>query len=160
MSTRSLPADLSVPFDLVIPSMLAANHKQATKAIAHEIARIIGIKERILIDKLVETEKSNPSPMGDGTALTHLRISSLQNSMSILVRLKTPIDMGAPDKQSVDIICLHLTPEREGASYLRSLARMSRLLRNAQICTKLRTASDEKEIRNILEQSSVQLMAA
>lgn len=160
MSTRVLPADSSIHFDLIIPSMVAANHKQVTRMTAHEIAKVIGITERILADRLTDMEKENPSAMGDGTAVTHLHISGLQNPMSVFIRLKTPIDIQAPDKQPVDIICLHLTPEREGAAYLRTLARISRLLRNAQICTRLRLASDEKEIRNILEQSSVQLMAA
>ncbi len=160
MSTRATLNDLSITFDLIIPYLTAANHKQVIKMVARELAGMIGIKERILAERLAEKEKESPSAMGDGTALTHLHVSGLQKTISVIVHLKNPIEMSAPDKHPVDILCFHLTPEREGAAYLRTLARMSRLLRNAQICTKLRTASDEKAIRNILEHSSIQLMAA
>lgn len=160
MPTRSAPSDSTIQFDLVIPSLVAPNRKQVTPLIAHEIAKVIGIKERILSERLNEKEKQNPSAMGDGLALMHLHMSSLQNTLTVFVKLKNPVDMGAPDSKAVDIVCVILTPEREGSSYLRTMARLSRLLRNTSICAKLRAATDEKTIRTILDQSSVQLMAA
>lgn len=160
MPSRTAPSDTSIHFDLVVPSLVAANRKQVTPLIAHEIAGVIGIKERILADRLIEKEKQNPSAMGDGIALMHLHMSSLQNAMTVFVKLKNAVDMAAPDNKPVDIVCVILTPEREGSSYLRTMARLSRLLRNGLICAKLRAAGDEKSIRTILEQSSVQLMAA
>lgn len=161
MTARPNQADPSIPeFDLVIPSMIAATRKQVLRLIAHEISKNIGIGERILADRLTEQEKENPSTMGDGIAVAHLHISGLQNSFNVFIRLKNPVDMGAADKKDVDLVCLLFTPEREGAAYLRTMARISRLLRNAQICAMLRTAQNEKAIRNILEQSSIQTLAA
>ncbi len=160
MPSRPALSDTAIQFDLVVPSLVAPNRKQVPPLIAHEIAKVIGIKERILADRLIEKEKQNPSAMGDGIALMHLPISSLQNALTVFVKLKNPVDMGAPDNKPVDIVCVILTPEREGSSYLRTMARLSRLLRNGAICAKLRAATDEKTIRMILDQSSVQLMAA
>ncbi len=153
-------SEAPVHFDVVVPSLIAATHKQVIRLAAHEVAKVIGIGERILTDRLVEEEKENPSAMGEGISVTHLHISGLKKSVNIFIRLKNPVTMGAPDNKDVDLICLLLTPEREGASYLRTMARISRLLRNAQICIKLRAAKSEKEIRTILDQSSIQLMAA
>lgn len=150
----------SIHFDIVVPSLIAANQKQMIRLAAHELAKEIGIGERILADRLTEKEKENPSAMGEGIAVTHLHISGLRESINVFIRLKTPIDMGAPDKKDVDLICLLLTPEREGAAYLRTMARISRLLRNAQICAMLRSAQNEKTIRAVLDQTSQQKMAA
>ena len=150
----------SIHFDIVVPSLIAANHKQMIRLAAHELAKEIGIGERILADRLTEKEKENPSAMGEGIAVTHLHISGLQESINVFIRLKSPIDMGAPDKKDVDLICLLLTPEREGAAYLRTMARISRLLRNAQICAMLRSAQNEKTIRAVLDQTSQHKMAA
>jgi nitrogen PTS system EIIA component len=160
MTLRSVQSDPAITFDLVVPSLVVPNKKQLTRLVAHEIAKVIGIKERILSDRLSESEKQNPSAMGDGISVMNLPMGSLQNALNIFIKLKNPIDFAAPDNKPVDLICIILTPEREGVSYLRTMARVSRLLRNAQICAKLRAASDEKTIRNILDQSSTKLMAA
>lgn len=160
MLARMNTSDSSIHFDLVIPSMVAANHKQVIRLAAHETAKLIGITDRILADRFAETEKESPSAIGDGIAITHLQMGSLQNAVSVFIRLKNPTAMGAPDNKDVDILCLLLTPEREGSSYLRSLARLSRLLRNERTCTKLRAAADEKAIRQILEHSSINQLAA
>ncbi len=160
MTTRNAFPENSIQFDLVLPALIVPGKKQLPRMIAHEVATLIGIKERILADRLQEGEKINPSSLGDGNALIHLPISGLNHSLSAFIRLKNPIDNDAPDNKPVDIVCVLLTPEREGSAYLRTMARISRLLRNAPVCERLRTAPDEKAIRNILEQSSVQLMAA
>ncbi len=161
MTVRNHQTDPSLPeFDLVIPTMIVATRKQVVRMVAHEISKHIGIGERILAERLNEQEKENPSTMGEGIAITHLHISGLQEALNIFIRLKNPVDMGAVDKKDVDLICLLLTPEREGSAYLRTMARISRLLRNAQICAMLRSAQNEKAIRNVLEQNSIQTMAA
>lgn len=161
MLTPRLPSsEASLHFDLVIPSLIVPNHKQMMRIIASEIAQVIGINDRILGERLSDKEKETPSAMGDGLAITHLQLSGLQNSLNVFIKLKNPVAMSAPDNKDVDIVCILLTPEREGSMYLRTLARVSRLLRNPQICARLRASTDEKSIRNILEQSSSNSLAA
>lgn len=140
--------------------MIAPNAKHLFRQSAKQIADDIGIHERILMDRISEKEKENPSAMGGGVSILHLHMSGLRKSMNVFIRLKNAIDMGAPDKVPVDLVCILLTPEREGSAYLRTFARLSRLLRSEQVCTKLRTAPDEKSIRIALGQSAVQKLAA
>ncbi len=148
-------------FDLILPSVIAANQKQALRQTAQEISKIIGIGERILSDRLIDQEKQRSSAIGQGTAVGHLHISSLTQPFSALIRLRDPVDFpGGPDSLPVDLICLLMTPEREGAAYLRTMSRISRLLRDEAICRKLRAAEDDKAIRKIIEQSSALMMAA
>lgn len=152
--------DSPLYFDLVIPALPAMNHKQVLRLAALEVSKLIGISERILAERLHDREKEHPAAIGDGAAVMHLQLSGLQNALSVFIRLRQPVAMNAPDKADVDLVCLLLTPEREGSAYLRTLARASRLLRNEPVCIKLRNAADEKAIRLILEQSSQALMAA
>ncbi len=147
-------------FDLIIPSLAAPNGKQLLYAAAKTISEKIGISVRILADRFKDAERNSPFTMGEGIAIMHLQISGLQHAMSVFIRLKNPVPMDAPDNMDVDLVCVLLTPAREGSAYLRTLARLSRLLRNPQIRARLRAASDEKTIRMILEQSSISLMAA
>lgn len=160
MTSRQSTTEAPLHFHLIIPNLIAANHKQALKLIAADVSKHIGIKDRILAERLVDLEKDSPSPMGDGVALAHLRISGLNEPMNIFVRFKNSVPFGSTDKRDVDLFCLILTPERQGSSYLRTLSRASRLLRNKPMCAKLKSAKDELTIRAILEQSSLELMAA
>lgn len=157
---RPANADAPLQFQLVIPSVIAANQKQAVRAIAAEVSKIIGVKDRILAERLLEEEKDSPSAMGDGVALSHLSVSGLTQPLNVFVRFKTPVPYGAADKKDVEFMCLLVTPQRDGATYLRIIARASRLLRNKQMRTALKDAKDERTIRAILEQSSLELMAA
>ena len=150
----------NLEFDIVIPSLIAANKKQMIRLASHEVSKMIGIGERILNDRLSEQEKETPSAMGESIAIAHLHISGLKESINVFIRLKTPVDMGAADKKAVDLFCLILTPEREGSAYLRTMARISRTLRNPQICAMLRAAQNEKTIRSILGQNTAQSLAA
>lgn len=160
MNSPASRLDSVLTFDLVLPSLTAPNGKQLLYAAAKTISEKIGISVRILADRFKEAERTSPFTMGEGIAIMHLQISGLQNAMNVFIRLKHPVPMNAPDNEDVDLVCVLLTPAREGSAYLRTLARLSRLLRNPQIRVRLRAAADEKAIRMILEQSSIGLMAA
>jgi PTS system nitrogen regulatory IIA component len=147
-------------FDLIIPSMIASTQKQTLRLVASHVSKVIGIQERILADRLIEKEKQSSSAMGNGVAITHLSIGSLTQPLTVFVRLRSAVNFYAPDNLPVDLVCMLFTPERQGAIHLRSLARLSRLLRDAQICSRLRQAEDEKAIRSVLEVSSARMMAA
>lgn len=82
---------------------MAANQKQVIRLVAHELAKKIGINERILADRISGKEKESPSAMGDGIAITHLQMGSLQESINVFIRMKTPVAYGAPDNKDVDI---------------------------------------------------------
>lgn len=152
----SSASDTTITFDLITPSLIASNQEQLIRKIAAEASVLIGINSRILAERLAEQEKQKPSAMGDGAAISHLPISGLKKTINIFCRLKHAIDMDAPDKKPVDLVAVMITPEREGSVYLCGMARLSRLLRDQSICTNIRNAADKKEIRAILEQSSLQ----
>ncbi len=160
MPFHSKISDAIVSFDLVIPSMSASTHKQFLQKSAREIAKLIGLREKILFDRLYEKEKEHMSTIGDGISLIHLPMGSLQSAINVFVRLRTACPMGAADNMDVDLVCFIITPEREGSAYLRTMARLSRFLRDAQTCSRLRSAADEKDLRHILDQSSIRLQAA
>ena len=160
MNRPTTAAEAPLYFNLILPSVIAANQKQAVRAVADEAAKLIGIKNRILAERLLEQEKDSPSSMGDGVALSHIRISGLTEPLNVFVRFKNPVPFGANDKKDVELFCLIITPERDGASYLRTISRASRLLRNRQMCASLKTAKDVQTIRAVLDQSSLELMAA
>ena len=70
------------------------------------------------------------------------------------------IDFEAIDNAPVDLVFLLLTPSEAGADHLKALARVSRLLRNATLCEKLRAADDSAAIFALLTENDVGTQAA
>ena len=70
------------------------------------------------------------------------------------------IDFEAIDEAPVDLVFLLLTPADAGADHLKALARVSRLMRNAAVCEKLRAANDSRSSIALLTEPSAGVQAA
>lgn len=100
------------------------------------------------------------SGIGTGVGVAAIKTASIKNSLSILVRLKDSVDVAAPDNVSADIICVLLYPEAEAPHYLRRLSRLTRLLRNPDLCAKLRETQDIDTMRSLLHSPEGWTLAA
>ena len=54
------------------------------------------------------------------------------------------------DNQNVDLIFVLIAPHESGASHLKALAKVSRILRNKSTCEKLRSTLDKSALYSIL----------
>ena len=60
------------------------------------------------------------------------------------------MDFESLDGQPVDLVFLLLAPQAAGADHLKALARVARLLRDAQIARKLRESRDAAALYAVL----------
>ncbi|MDB5409400.1 MAG: transporter subunit IIA-like nitrogen-regulatory protein PtsN [Rhodospirillales bacterium] len=130
-------ADLLTPSS-VVANLRVANKKQALQELARRAAQIVGLPERRIYDVLVERERLGSTGVGMGIAIPHGKLAELTRLHGLFARLERPIDFGAIDDRPVDLIFVLLAPETAGADHLKALARISRLLRSASVCDKLR----------------------
>jgi nitrogen PTS system EIIA component len=145
-------ADLLRP-EGVLPRLKAANKKQALQEMAQRAAKITGAHERAIFDVLLERERLGTTGVGHGIAIPHGKLSSLDTLHGVFARLDQPIDFDAIDEQPVDLIFLLLAPEAAGADHLKALARVSRLLRDQPICTKLRGTENADALYALLTET-------
>ena len=122
----------------VIVDMRATSKKQALQELAGKAAEITGQPERVIFDTLLERERLGTTGVGRGIAIPHGKLPDLKKVYGLLAKLKEPVDFDAVDDQPVDIIFLLLAPTDAGADHLKALARVARLLRNDNLCQKLR----------------------
>ena len=122
----------------VVSNLRATSKKQALQELARRVAEIHGLQERAVFDVLLERERLGTTGVGNGIAIPHGKLSSLNGLHGLFARLEKPIDFDSIDEQPVDLIFLLLAPESAGAEHLKALARVSRLLRDKGICEKLR----------------------
>jgi PTS system nitrogen regulatory IIA component len=81
-------------------------------------------------------------------------LASLDRLYGLFARLETPVDFQSIDEQPVDLVFLLLAPETAGADHLKALARVSRLLRDASMCEKLRGSDTRDALYALLTQTS------
>ena len=72
----------------------------------------------------------------------------------LFARLEWPVDFEALDAQPVDLVFLLLAPEAAGADHLKALARVARLLRDADVTRKLRESRDVEALYAVLAMPS------
>lgn len=147
-------------FDLIVPQTKAIGPKQAYLVLAKEIAKVTKINESELFDRLTENENLATATIGDGIAMPHMKVRGLEAPFVALMTLDKKLDFKAIDEIPIDMICLVMSPEREGPLHLRRLSRISRLLKNNDLHKKLCEAQDEDVMRAILMNPEGWLLAA
>ena len=140
--------------DRVVADLRATSKKHALQLLAEKAAAATGLHERAVFDVLLERERLGTTGVGKGIAIPHGKLADLDGLYGIFAKLEQPVKFDSVDDQPVDLIFLLLAPESAGADHLKALARISRLLRDASTCKKLRAADDGQEVYRILTQNA------
>jgi PTS system nitrogen regulatory IIA component len=138
----------------VVPNLRVTSKKQALQELSRRASDLIDVPERRIFEVLVERERLGTTGVGNGIAIPHGKLSELTDLQAMFARLETPIDFEAIDEQPVDLICVLLAPESAGADHLKALARISRLLRDRNVCEKLRGSDSADAVYAILTESA------
>ena len=138
----------------VIPGLRATSKKQALQDLSRRAAEITGLHERAVFDVLMEREKLGTTGVGNGIAIPHGKLSTLDRLYGLFARLERPVDFHSIDERPVDLIFLLLAPESAGADHLKALSRISRLLRDKAVCEKLRGTDDGEALYALLIEST------
>jgi PTS system nitrogen regulatory IIA component len=146
-------ADLLTPRG-VVAQLRVGNKKQALQEIARRAATQTGLAERRIYDVLAERERLGSTGIGKGVAVPHGKLAELPRLSALFVRLERAIAFEAIDDQPVDLVFVLLAPAEAGAEHLRALARVSRLLRDATICQKLRGTDNADALYALLTDRS------
>lgn len=146
-------SELLVPGN-VIPSLKATSKKQVFQELSEQASRTTGIDERRIFDVLLERERLGSTGVGNGIAIPHGRLANLDRLFGFFARIETPVEFDAIDGAPVDLVFLLLAPEAAGADHLKTLARVSRLLRDNAMCEKLRGARGADALYALLTESA------
>ena len=136
--------------EAVVPNLKATSKKQALQELAKHSARLTGLSERAIFDVLLERERLGSTGIGNGVAIPHGKLAEIKKLQGLFARIEAPVDFDAIDEQPVDLIFLLLAPEGAGADHLKALARVSRLLRDREICDKVRGTDGAEAIYALL----------
>ncbi len=130
----------------------AANKRQALALVAELAARNLGLDAGVILDALSEREQAGSTGVGHGVAAPHARLEGLERMRGVFLRLDQPVEFESVDDQPVDLIFALFAPPEAGAEHLRALARVSRMLRQADLRQQLRQARTADALHALLVQ--------
>ncbi|GHF65663.1 PTS sugar transporter subunit IIA [Seohaeicola zhoushanensis] len=128
----------------------ASSKKRLFQEIGDLAGSAYGFEPSTIVDALLERESLGPTGVGHGVALPHARLPGLARVVGCFVMLEKPLDFGAVDRQPVDLAFALFAPEEAGVDHLKALALVSRTLRNAALCSKLRANPEPAKLYALL----------
>lgn len=128
----------------------ASSKKRLMQDISDLAAQAYDLPAGSVLDALLARETLGPTGVGNGIALPHARLDGLEAVVGAFVLLDKPIDFNAVDRQPVDIAFALFAPEDAGVEHLKALALVSRTLRDASLCAKLRANPNPNTLYTLL----------
>jgi PTS system nitrogen regulatory IIA component len=99
---------------------------------------------------LTEREQLQSTGIGEGVAIPHGALPQLDTQFASLLIVPEGVDFAAIDGMAVNILFAVITPKRATGEHLKTLARVSRLLRNKAFRDRLVAVSSAKEAYHLI----------
>lgn len=136
--------------DAVLAELTAARKVE----VIHELAAAVAASEGVSADEvakvLLARERLGSTGIGDGVAIPHGTLPSLKRLTAAFGRSIEGVNFDAIDGKPTHLFFVLLTPE--SAVGLQALARVSRLMRDADFRQRLLAASDAADIYSVLKE--------
>ena len=104
-----------------------------------------------LLEVLLEREALQSTGIGEGVAIPHGALAQLTEQVAALLIVPDGVDFQAIDDAQVSILFGVITPKRATGEHLKTLARVSRLLRNKDFRNRLVHAPNEQAMFDLIQ---------
>lgn len=131
----------------------ATSKKRALERLSEQLMTDVpagGDATRNIFEGLTVRERLGSTGLGRGVALPHTRSPDIESSRAALIRLSTPINFDAADRQPVDLLLALLVPEHSNDEHLRILARLAEMFRDEALCDRLRNCNSDAELYAVI----------
>lgn len=121
-------------------------------ALIEQLARLLAEGDDIAVvrDALNARERLGSTGLGHGVAIPHGRSASINEARAAFVKLASPVDFGADDRQGVDLVAALIVPAHFTDQHLKLLAELAELFSNPALTDELRGAPDAPSLLKVL----------
>jgi len=136
--------------------VLDVDAKSKQEIIGGLVALVVnGHDRQTLLDAILEREKLGSTGIGHGVAVPHVRLDAVETPEIAFGRTTRPLDFEALDDEPCSLFFLILGPTRKDAqdAYLQVMAKISRLMRHAEIRAALTAASTPADALAVLAEN-------
>ncbi len=117
----------------------------AIRTLSNMLARAAHVESDVVERVLCEREELQSTGIGEGVAIPHGALTDLETQYGCLLLVPEGVEFAAIDGQKVTILIAVIYPKRATGEHLKTLARVSRVLRNRAFRDRLVAASGPDE---------------
>lgn len=141
--------------DLIFVDLPGADGPTVLRALAEKVVEqgVVPDADK-LYRSLLEREKLGTTALGEGVAVPHCKIAGLSEVVVAVGLFPRGIDFEAGDGEPVRLLFLVISPEAAPAEHLRSLAAISRWVKNDHHVERILEMADAEAIFELLERQS------
>ena len=133
--------------------MSARTKKEALRELSAALCESAnGLAATELLDMLLEREKLGTTAMGDGVAIPHARIESLDHLLGSFGRSREGVDFDSIDGEPAHLFFLLVAPGQGGSAHLLTLAKLSRMLASDAFRARLAEVHSSDELFSAIEE--------
>ncbi len=137
--------------DLIIEDLRATDKS----GVIREFADLLVSKGRVkdadeLIRVVLDREAQGSTGIGDGIAIPHAKSRAIKEAVVVFGRSRQGVDFQTLDGKPAYLFFLLVSPEDHPGEHLKTLARISRIMRNAVLRERLRACGDRAEIQRLI----------
>jgi PTS system nitrogen regulatory IIA component len=135
----------------VLEELKAGSKREVLAELAGVLAKGgLPVDAGAMLHVLLERERLGSTGIGDGIAIPHGKLAGLEEMAVAFGRSRTGIDFEAMDGKPVHLFFLLLAPENSAGQHLKALAKISRMLRDADFRKTLIDAKSHEALVRII----------
>ena len=128
---------------LVLPRLAGRSKSDVLEELSAAVtSRHPEIDRERLVHALEERERLNSTALGDGVAIPHGKLPGIKRVFAAFGRSRHGVDFHSLDGKPTHLFFLLVAPEDSAGAHLKALARISRLLKDADFRDRLLAAPD------------------
>jgi PTS system nitrogen regulatory IIA component len=138
----------------IIPDLKAKDKNGVLEELAGAISNNeSSIEKEALVKVLVERERLGTTGIGDGVAIPHGKLETIEHPIISFGRSKAGLDFDSMDGQPAYLFFLLVAPENSSGIHLQVLAKIAKFLKNSTFRKQLMEGSTKEELYQTIVQA-------
>ena len=133
--------------DLVFVDLASGAAETVLRSLAERVAKAGAVPSaKELYEKLLERERLGSTAIGRGVAIPHCKMAALPGVVLAVGRSARGVKLDTPDREPVRLLFLLVSPEKEPAAHLQSLAAVSKWVKSPDNLERLRRVRSKEDL--------------
>lgn len=131
----------------------ATDKKGVLEELVASVANIANASAEEMVRVLLDRERLGSTGIGNGIGIPHGKLKGLDSLVLGFGISRKGVDFESMDNRPTYLFFLLITPENSTGPHLKLLARISKILKSEPFREKLKNASDQDEIYEIIQEA-------
>jgi PTS system nitrogen regulatory IIA component len=131
----------------IVPALKAKDKKGVLEELAESMAhQEPSVEKDSLVKILMEREQLGTTGIGDGVAIPHGKLNTIDRPLVSFGRSKDGLDFDSMDGQPAYLFFLLVAPDNSSGVHLQILAKIAKLLKNSDFREELMVGAGQEEL--------------